>query len=85
LRILVTGGAEFIDSVVVGQLLHAGHRVIVLDNLSNGNRKAVSPEAKLIIGDISNRAKLNSIFQTDAIDAVRSPPRSAQVLDLPSG
>jgi UDP-glucose 4-epimerase len=66
----VTGGAGYIGSVVTGQLLGAGHQVIVLDNLSSGSPKAVPPEAKLIVGDISDRAGLNSIFRINAIDAV---------------
>ena len=70
MNILVTGGAGFIGSVVTEQLLRAGHQVIVLDNLSSGSRKAVPPEAKLIVGDISDRAGLNSIFRINAIDAV---------------
>ena len=70
MNILVTGGAGFIGSVVTEQLLRAGHQVIVLDNLSSGSPKAVPPEAKLIVGDISDRAGLNSIFRINAIDAV---------------
>lgn len=70
MNILVTGGAGYIGSVVAGQLFAAGHQVIVLDNLSSGSRKAVPPEAKLIVGDISDRAGLNSIFRANAIDAV---------------
>jgi UDP-glucose 4-epimerase len=42
----------------------------VLDNLFSGRRAAVSPEAKLVVGEVSDRTKLDSIFQEDKPDAV---------------
>jgi UDP-glucose 4-epimerase len=47
MRLLVTGGAGYIGSIVSGQLLEAGHEVVVLDNLRNGHRSAVVPRAEL--------------------------------------
>jgi UDP-glucose 4-epimerase len=69
-RILVTGGAGYIGSVVCSQLLKKGHEVIVFDNLGNGHKSAVPQGAKLIIGDTSDRPTLDRIFTEQKIDAV---------------
>ena len=61
-RILVTGGAGYIGSVVVAQLLERGYEPIVFDDLSNGHRAALSGAAKLIVGDIADRAALTRVF-----------------------
>ncbi|MFB3163534.1 NAD-dependent epimerase/dehydratase family protein [Neobacillus sp. 179-J 1A1 HS] len=45
--ILIVGGAGYIGSHVVKELLNQNHQVIVLDNLSTGHRKAVNPRADL--------------------------------------
>jgi UDP-glucose 4-epimerase len=69
-RVLVTGGAGYIGSVVTSQLLARDYDVIVYDNLSHGSKKAVPGGAKLVIGDIADRAALDRIFQEQRIDAV---------------
>lgn len=51
---LVTGGAGFIGSHLVDRLLAAGEKVVVLDNLSTGKRENLAPEAKLVVGDITD-------------------------------
>lgn len=51
-QVLVTGGAGFIGSSVVRALLSAGHRVIVLDNLSSGYRANLSADAEFVQGDV---------------------------------
>jgi UDP-glucose 4-epimerase len=51
-RLLVTGGAGYIGSVVAAQLLEAGHEVVVLDNLSTGHRDAVPDGASFVEGSI---------------------------------
>lgn len=48
MKLLVTGGAGYIGSIVAQQLLDAGHEVVVLDNLSRGHRDAVPTGARLV-------------------------------------
>jgi UDP-glucose 4-epimerase len=61
-RILVTGGAGYIGSVVVAQLLGRGYEPIVFDDLSHGHRAALPPSAKLIVRNIADRAALDQVF-----------------------
>ncbi|MER5771569.1 UDP-glucose 4-epimerase GalE [Streptomyces sp. NPDC001985] len=56
-KYLVTGGAGYIGGVVARHLLEAGHRVVVLDNLSTGFRDSVPPGAEFIEGDIRDAAQ----------------------------
>ena len=53
-RILVTGGAGYIGSICVEQLLDAGHAVAVFDNLSEGHRAAIDPRATFFQGDLAD-------------------------------
>src|ERR1700687_1298116 len=69
-RVLVTGGAEYIGSVVTAQLLKQGFEVVVFDNLSNGHKGAVPSGARLVVADTSNRAALDEVFRSQSIDAV---------------
>src|SRR5712675_54235 len=69
-RVLVTGGAGYIGSVVTSQLLAKGYEVIVFDNLSHGSKNAVPDGAKLIVADTADRSALDRIFQEHRIDAV---------------
>jgi UDP-glucose 4-epimerase len=69
-RVLVTGGAGYIGSVVTSQLLAKGCDVIVCDNLSHGSKRAVPAGAKLIVSDTADRAALDRIFKENSIDAV---------------
>ncbi|MGH3325529.1 MAG: UDP-glucose 4-epimerase GalE [Streptomyces sp.] len=55
-KLLVTGGAGYIGSVVTTQLLDAGHEVVVLDDLSTGHRDAVPPGARLVQGTLRDAA-----------------------------
>jgi UDP-glucose 4-epimerase len=70
MKVLVTGGAGYIGSVVVSQLVAAGHRVIVYDNLSKGHRESVSPEATLVVGDVADRGLLDAVFAEHQPNAV---------------
>jgi UDP-glucose 4-epimerase len=56
MRLLVTGGAGYIGSVVSDQLLEAGHEVVVLDDLSTGHRDAVPAGARLVVGTLRDLA-----------------------------
>jgi UDP-glucose 4-epimerase len=69
-RILVTGGAGYIGSVITSQLLKKGFEVTVFDNLDNGHKKSVPSAAKLVVGDTSDRAALDRIFTKDRINGV---------------
>ncbi|GAB4171346.1 MAG: UDP-glucose 4-epimerase GalE [Terrimicrobiaceae bacterium] len=57
-KILVTGGAGYIGSICVEQLLDRGHEVAVFDNLSEGHRRAVEPRAIFFQGDLADRGVL---------------------------
>ncbi|REJ69249.1 MAG: UDP-glucose 4-epimerase GalE [Planctomycetota bacterium] len=70
MAILVTGGAGYIGSVAVEQLIEAGERVVVFDNLSQGHRAAVHEEATLVVGDLVDRAAIDAVFEDHEIDAV---------------
>ncbi len=59
--ILVVGGAGYIGSHVVKQLLEQKYQVIVLDNLPTGHREAVDPRASFIQGDIRDESLLTHI------------------------
>jgi UDP-glucose 4-epimerase len=61
-RILVTGGAGYIGSVVVAQMLESGYQPIVFDDLSRGHRAALPSSAKLVVGDIADRTALDRVF-----------------------
>ncbi len=60
MRLLVTGGAGYIGSIVARHLLSGGHEVVVLDNLSRGHRQAVPDGAELIMVDLLDREELRS-------------------------
>ena len=70
MNVLVTGGAGYIGSVVVEQLIAHGHQAVVYDNLSKGHRAAVAPEANFIEGDLMDRQKLIQTFEAHRIEAV---------------
>jgi UDP-glucose 4-epimerase len=68
--ILVTGGAGYIGSVVVEELIRQGERVTVFDNLFQGHRAAVHPQAEFVLGDLADREALNDLFAQRSFDAV---------------
>src|SRR6201996_5041549 len=70
MKILVTGGAGYIGSICVEQLLAAGHRVTVFDNLTEGHRRAVDPRAPLIVGDLQERCDIEDAMEHARPDAV---------------
>jgi UDP-glucose 4-epimerase len=70
MRVLVTGGAGYIGSVVAEELLAAGHQVVVFDNLSRGHRQAVPKNAELVVGELADRAGLDDVLRSHRIEAV---------------
>lgn len=70
LRVLVTGGAGYIGSHIVRDLIAQRHDVAVYDNLYSGNRWAVLPPAELINGDLGDRSRLESLLSGRGFDAV---------------
>jgi UDP-glucose 4-epimerase len=69
-RILVLGGAGYIGSHTVYELIDAGEKVVVVDNLLTGFKEAVHPEAVFYEGDIRDRSFMDSIFEKEDIDGV---------------
>jgi len=61
MKLLVTGGAGYIGSIVAGQLLAAGHEVVVLDSLERGHREAVPDGARLEIADLLDREAVERV------------------------
>lgn len=70
MRILVTGGAGYIGSVITEELIKIGHTVVVYDNLEKGHREAVHDEAEFVEGDLHDGKLLKDIFQTHKTEAV---------------
>lgn len=70
MNILVTGAAGYIGSIVTEELVKQGNFVIALDNLGQGHREAVSPEATFVQADLADSAKLDELFRRYQIDVV---------------
>lgn len=70
MNILVTGGAGFIGSHLVDSLIEAGHRVVVVDNLSTGCRDHVHDKAVFYELDILQKSELARIFAEEQFDVV---------------
>lgn len=70
MAVLVTGGAGYIGSHMVWELVDAGEEVVVLDRLSTGFEWAVAPEAKLYVGDIADTALVARIIGEHRVDAI---------------
>ncbi len=70
MKILVTGGAGYIGSIVVEQLIEAGESVVVFDNLYQGHRAAVHPDAIFVEGDLADRAAVDALFDEHRPEAV---------------
>ena len=70
MAILVLGGAGYIGSHTVYELIDAGKDVVIADNLETGHIEAVHPKAKFYQGDIRDRAFVDSVFESEQIDGV---------------
>jgi UDP-glucose 4-epimerase len=70
MTVLVTGGAGYIGSHTVHELVDAGERVVVLDNLSTGFRSALPKPLLPIVGDVGDQALVASIIEAHRVDAI---------------
>lgn len=70
MSILVLGGAGYIGSHAVYQLIDANKDVIVIDNLATGHQEAIHPNARFYEGDIRHVEFLRNVFEQEKIDAV---------------
>ncbi|HBB94424.1 MAG TPA: UDP-glucose 4-epimerase GalE [Blastocatellia bacterium] len=70
MRILVTGGAGYIGSVVTEELLNDGHETVVFDNLVKGHRAAVNPRAKFVQADLMDGDALRRALKDNQVEAV---------------
>ncbi|MDT2011835.1 UDP-glucose 4-epimerase GalE [Carnobacterium divergens] len=70
MTILVLGGAGYIGSHGVDQLIEKGYQVVVVDNLQTGHKEAIHKEARFYQGDIRDKAFLQDIFKKEDIDGV---------------
>ena len=77
--ILVLGGAGYIGSLTVYELIDNGYDVVVADNLETGFRKAVHPKARFYQGDIRNKEFCDHVFSSEKIDAVIHFAANSQV------
>src|SRR3954451_17849989 len=70
MRVLVTGGAGYIGSVVTEELINDGHEAIVYDNLYKGHREAIAAGAKFVEGDLMDAESLRRTLRENEIEAV---------------
>ena len=70
MRVLVTGGAGYIGSVITDQLVADGHSVVVYDNLSRGHADAVADRATFVKADLLDEETLNTTLESHGIEAV---------------
>lgn len=68
--ILVTGGAGYVGSHAVIELLDRGYKVVVLDNLQQGHREAVPERALFVHADLADKAALTKLFTQHRFDAI---------------
>jgi UDP-glucose 4-epimerase len=77
-NLFVTGGAGYIGSIVVEQLIANGHLAVVYDDLSRGHRAAVAKESIFIEGNLMEREKLIRAFERHNVEAVIHLAASSQ-------
>src|SRR5512143_2569646 len=70
MNVLVTGGAGYIGSHVVEELVEAGESVVVFDNLYTGHPQAVDPRAKIVQGDLKDADVVQRLFDEHQFDGV---------------
>ena len=70
MKVLVTGGAGYIGSHVCNLLLDTGYEVTVIDSLITGNKNLIPKKAKVIISDIADEKKIESLITKEKFDIV---------------
>ena len=70
MKVLVTGAAGYIGSVVTEKLVEQGYEVLALDNLQHGHRAAVHPAATFVQGDLVDGSWLTAFLRENPVDAV---------------
>jgi UDP-glucose 4-epimerase len=70
MRVLVTGGAGYIGSVITEELVRAGHEVTVLDNLSKGHRDSIGESVHFVQADLANHDVLRKTLTEQRVEAV---------------
>ena len=70
MTILVLGGAGYIGSHTVYELINNGEDVVIIDNLLTGHKEAIHPKARFYKGDIRDREFLDDVLKKEKIDAV---------------
>jgi UDP-glucose 4-epimerase len=70
MKVLVTGGAGYIGSITVEQLIKAGEEVVVFDNLFQGHRDAVHPDAIFVQGDLADKAAIDAVLAEHRPDGI---------------
>ena len=70
MSVLVTGGAGYIGSHMVYELVDAGEKVVVLDNLTTGFHWAIPGEARLVVGDIGDEALVRELVRKHDVKAI---------------
>ncbi len=70
MRVLVVGGAGYIGSHTVYELIRDGHEVVVMDNLSTGSKDMIHEQATLFEGDVTVPTDVNQVFEEGPFDVV---------------
>src|SRR3954469_8490285 len=70
MAVLVTGGAGYIGSHMVLELVDSGADVVVLDDLSTGFRRSLPSQATLVTGDMGDQALVTRLIEEHGIDAI---------------
>ncbi len=70
MKVMVTGGAGYIGSATVVELLASGHEVVVFDNLAQGHREALHPDVALVVGDLADRKAVDAAMAKHAPEGI---------------
>jgi UDP-glucose 4-epimerase len=80
-KVLVTGGAGYVGSVIAARLAAAGHDVTIYDDLSRGHRAAVPPDAVFAEGDVRDGERLRDVLAAGGCRAVVHMAALAEVAE----